>query len=563
MTRRHLLLTPPLCSFVLLLSSCTTASRPQKFAMSFLPPAPKGAVVTHYADTPIVEPSKYLAETPTFIYPNIKVPNRPTAADARITRANEHYEAGRKLYQAGNMDEARKEFDRAIEVLLNAPDDLSDRIKIEKRLEEMVATIHRIDVNSLGAGDLAGQPGYDKAPLEDILELTFPIDPGLKPRVKEQVLATSSALPLEVNDSVLSYIHFFSGERGRHTLLAGLKRSGRYRPMIQRVLAEVGVPQELIYLAQAESGFYPRAVSNKAAAGMWQFVKFRGQEYGLMQTPYSDDRLDPEKATRSAARHLKDLYNEFGDWYLAIAAYNCGPGNVEKAVQRTGYADFWQLRERNVLPRETTNYVPIILAITIMAKNPKAYDLEGLELDPALDYETVKLTSPTHLTLISDLAERPVSDLRDLNPSLMGNLAPGGYELRVPKGAAPTLLAGLETVPENRRTSWRVHRVAQGDTIASIAKRYNMSSSALLAANNNASSPEIGNLVLIPTSLQESRPRTAAPSRRTTGKKVAAGSKGRSNTTARNSGTVRKTAGKGTSKTAQRRGVSLQRASLD
>ncbi len=160
--------------------------------------------------------------------------------------------------------------------------------------------------------------------------------------------------------------------------------------MIQRILDEEGVPQELIHLAQAESGFIPRAVSRKAAGGMWQFVKLRGKQYGLMQTAYTDDRMDPEKATRAAARHLHDLYNEFGDWYLAIAAYNCGPGVVEKAVERTGYADFWELRNRGVLPAETTNYVPIILAMTIMEKNAAEYGLEGSAMDPPLEYDTVE-----------------------------------------------------------------------------------------------------------------------------------------------------------------------------
>ena len=153
--------------------------------------------------------------------------------------------------------------------------------------------------------------------------------------------------------------------------------------MIQRILDEEGVPQELIHLAQAESGFIPRAVSRKAAGGMWQFLTWRGNEYGLKQTRYTDDRMDPEKATRSAARHLRDLYHEFGDWYLAIAAYNCGPGSVEKAVERTGYADFWELRARGVLPAETTNYVPIILAMTIMEKNAAEYGIEGFQLGSA------------------------------------------------------------------------------------------------------------------------------------------------------------------------------------
>ena len=150
----------------------------------------------------------------------------------------------------------------------------------------------------------------------------------------------------------------------------------------------------------------PRAVSRMAAGGMWQFVKFRGNEYGLMQTPYTDDRMDPEKATRAAAHHLHDLYNEFGDWYLAIAAYNCGPGR-EKAVERTGYADFWELRSRGVLPAETTNYVPIILAMTIMEKNAAEYGLEGIQLDPPLEYDTVETTAQTSLALVADITDTP------------------------------------------------------------------------------------------------------------------------------------------------------------
>jgi membrane-bound lytic murein transglycosylase D len=235
--------------------------------------------------------------------------------------------------------------------------------------------------------------------------------------VKEKLQANVSHLPLAMNDAVLGFINFFSG-RGHRTMVAGIQRAGRYRKMIQRILDEEGVPPELVYLAQAESSFLPRAVSNKQAAGMWQFVKFRGHQYGLMQTPYLDDRLDPEKATRSAARHLRDLYNQFGDWYLAIAAYNCGPENVQKAVQRTGYNDFWVLRSRGVLPLETANYVPIILAMTIMAKNPKAYGLGGVVPQPALDYDVATITSLTHLALVADLTDSGVG-----HPGLESSIA--------------------------------------------------------------------------------------------------------------------------------------------
>jgi len=472
--------------------------------------------------------------------------------DGRIRRADERFENGRRLFTAGNADSARVEFDAAIDILLGTSESAPDRGKIESHLEQLVAQIHKYDVNRLGAGDLSSAPLWDKAPLENILDLTFTVDPSIKGKVLEQVKATTSQLPLEMNDSVLSYINFFTSERGRRTLVYGLRRAGRYRPLISRILAEEGVPQELIYLAQAESGFLPRAVSNKAAVGMWQFVQFRGRQYGLMQTSGADDRLDPEKATRAAARHLRDLYEHFGDWYLAIAGYNCGDGCVDRAVQRTGYADFWEIRNRNAIPRETTNYVPIILAMTIMHKNAKAYGLEDIDSDPALEYENVRVESPTHLALLADAADRPISELRDLNPALLTNVAPAGYEVHVPKATRPTVMAALSAIPTERRASWRIHRVAEGDTLNSIAKRYNMPVSAISSANNATEEAEMGDVLVIPTAAQVERSTRVAAAKVAARTTTATNSKARARTsTVRNVKSTSKTSA--ASKPARRR----------
>jgi len=458
------------------------------------------------ADPPALLPNIYLQDVP-FLNTAALVPPRRTRGDALMQRADQAFQRGKKLYQANDTANARIEFDHAIDLMLDASEqNPADRQDYEKRLEEMIDSIHRFDLVGLGASTTVEEAEFEKAPLEDILKMTFPVDPRLKDRVREQVAATVSQLPLMVTDPVLGYIHFFEG-RGRKTLEAGIGRAGRYRPMIQRILDEEGVPQELIHLAQAESGFIPRAVSRMAAGGMWQFLTWRGQQYGLMQTGYTDDRMDPEKATRAAAHHLHDLYNEFGDWYLAIAAYNCGPGVVERAVERTGYADFWELRSRGVLPAETTNYVPIILAMTIMEKNAAEYGLTGIALNPPLEYDTLEITAPTSLALVADLTEAPVSELLALNPAVLKNVAPAGYTVHVPKGAGNQLMATLQLVPPEHRIAWRIHRVASGETLATIGKQYGMTAAAIMSANKlDKADPVEGDRLIIPAGLRAEAP---------------------------------------------------------
>ena len=240
----------------------------------------------------------------------------------------------------------------------------------------------------------------------------------MKARAIEELRTTQSDLPLVMNDYVASFINFFSTTgRGHSTLVASLERAGKYKAMIQKVLKEEGVPQDLIYLAVAESGFRPRAVNPSGAAGMWQFMPYG--TYGLAKTGWYDERFDPEKATRAYARDIKKTYEQLGDWYLAMAAYNWGTGNVQRAVQRTGYVDFWELYRRNNLPEQTKNYVPIILAVTIMAKNPKQYGLEGIVPDAAVLPDDVTTNYAIDLHLVADLTGASEQTIEDLNPSLL------------------------------------------------------------------------------------------------------------------------------------------------
>lgn len=426
-------------------------------------------------------------------------------ASARLAQADSHFNAGREAYFKGDFATAHREFDEAIDILLSTPDSIPDHRRIERRLDEMSDVIYRFDVEKLGAGQTEDAAVvFDKAPIDEISHMTFPVDPKLTPQLQGELHHTASGIPLDLADPVQSYVHYFSTERGRQTLLTGFRRAGRYREMIERIFAEEGVPQELIYLAQAESAFLPRSVSNKQAVGMWQFIAETGSNYKLARSIAADDRLDPEKATRAAARYLRDLYQRYGDWYLAMAAYNCGAGGVDRAVERTGYADYWELLKRHALPRETSNYVPIIVAITIMAKNPQDYGLDNIETDPAIEYDTIRVTAKTNLNLIADATLQPVSAIRDLNPAILGNTAPEGYDVHLPKGSADTTVAALESVPAANRAAWRLHHVTANDTLAAIAKAYNTPPERIVAVNNTlAANLTEGDTLLIPAEAHE------------------------------------------------------------
>ena len=516
-----------LTAAVVALSGCAPTAPPQQFRTFFVPPPRPGRAA---ADPVTIEPPNvtlawYANETPN-LSPSLPYLARPSDVDFLIKKADDRFAAGKRAVQEGRIDDGRKEFDRVLEVLLTAPENLLDRARLERHIDELIEQIYRYDVDQSSDTEGDQEVQFEKSPIDEILQMTFPIDPGLRHKVQEQIRVTASQLPLEQNDAVVSYINFFSSPRGKKIIAYGLRRSGRYKPMIARILREEGVPEELIYLAQAESGFTPRAMSRALCVGVWQFAAFRGKQYGLNQTPATDDRMDPELATRAAARHLHDLYNHFGDWYLAMAAYNCGPGCVDAAIQRTGYADFWQLRRMNVLPKETANYVPAILAMTIIGKNAKDYGLDDLDLEQPVEYDTVELESPTHLSLVADAMDRPLAELKELNTAVLRSVAPAGTPLHVPKGMLPSVEAAFRAVPANRRDSWRVHKLDAEDTFTTLARRYNTAAAVVSSANHDAL-PEAGSLVVIPVAYPGDRvpvrrpSRVVAKSRATTTRRVA------------------------------------------
>ncbi len=402
-----------------------------------------------------------------------------------IARVEQKFASGEQNYKAGHLEAARKDFDEAVDSMLESGYDLNSDPKLSELFHRVVDTVYADELQAFRAGD-----GFQEAPavpaaIDEVAEMTFPVDPRLKERAEEAAKNLSHDLPLTVNDQVLSFLNFFQTPRGRAIVETGLRRAGRYRDMISRVLQEEGLPQDLIYLAQAESAFQPLALSRAGARGIWQFVAWRGNQYGLRHTWWVDERQDPEKATHAAARHLRDLYAIYGDWYLAMAAYNCGPGNVQKGIERTGYADFWELYKRKVLPRETKNYVPIIVALTLIAKDAAHY---GIQADPEAPVPTdvVKPGRAIDLRLVAETIDIDVETLRTLNPSLLRLATPDdpAFELHLPAGSAERFSAEIADIPADKWVSWRRHRVEAGETLTSIGKKYHVTPAAIAAANN-------------------------------------------------------------------------------
>jgi membrane-bound lytic murein transglycosylase D len=473
--------------------ACQTAQKP----ISLLPPgkAPALKPTTPPAQVPTT------LSTPTPAQADEAPPPKPSRTEAApssdsapapaedavadlIARAEKEYQAGLANHQAGKSDEAKQNFDNALNALLSSNLDIRSDDRLQDEFDRVVAGVNQLYPGGT-ATDAEAQQKSEPAPIDETNGLTPTPDASVKAKAQAEIKNTRSDLPLMMTDQVAGYITYFSG-RGRGGFERAFARSGRYHDMIVSTLKQEGVPQDLIYLAQAESGFHPLAVSRVGARGIWQFMGSRARGYGLSHNMWIDDRQDPEKSTRAAAHHLKDLYNQFGDWYLAMAAYNSGPGTVQAAVKRTGYADFWELYRRNVLPKETRNYVPIILAVTIMTKNPSQYGLDVVEMDHPADYDTLTINYPVDLRLVAECVGSTSSELQDLNPSLLRLTTPrvGKFELHLPPETKDQYETAIASIPADMRLWWRYYTVHPGDTLASLARNYHTTAKSIVAANH-------------------------------------------------------------------------------
>lgn len=409
------------------------------------------------------------------------------AIDILLENVRASYEAGQKQYQAGNSDAAKAEFERGINLIVSSGFQVDSDARLSHLFDQIGEAMHsyEMDETQTTEEEEAETPS-NPAPIDEIADLTLPPgDPRLARAAQDELIRVQHDLPLTVNPSVLQYLSFFTTPRGRAIVQRGLSRAARYSTMIRSVLKQEGVPTDLIYLAQAESAFLPDAVSRAGARGIWQFMPFRGEEYELDRSYWIDERSDPEKATHAAAEHLRDLYGMFGDWYLAMAAYNSGPLNVSRAIERTGYADFWQLEKLRALPKQTENYVPIIIALALVAKDPVMY---GIQVDPQKPdtFETIRPGEPISLALVADATGTEVEDLRDLNPALLRNVTPNDpqFALKVPEGAAQKFEQNIQQVPEDKWTSWRLHQVTSGETLRDVARTYHVTLASLASANH-------------------------------------------------------------------------------
>jgi membrane-bound lytic murein transglycosylase D len=478
-------------------SSCQTAQKPASLLPSTAPPAliaqksAPAASGPHGPSQPSLSASAQEQEPQA---QSVETAPRPSAAQPvvdpvgdLVAKVEKEYQAGLANYQAGRVDEAKENFDNSFNALLESNLDIRSDDRLQQEFDRITDGVNQLNLVDL-ASDSEAQKS-EPAPIDETNGITPSADPSIRAKAQAEIKSTHSDLPLMMTDQVAGYISYFSN-RGRGTFERAYARSGRYHDMMVRILKQEGVPQDLIYLAQAESGFQPTAVSRAGARGIWQFMGSRAKGYGLQRTMWVDDRQDPEKSTRAAAHHLKDLYAQFGDWYLAMAAYNSGPGTVQAAVKRTGYADFWELYRRNVLPKETRNYVPIILAMTIVSKNLSHYGFDDVSMDTPAPFDSVPINYPIDLRLVADCVDAMPQQLQQLNPSLLRSTTPseGMFELHLPVGTRDNYETAINDIPPAMRLWWRYPTVHAGDTLASLARVYRTTPKSIAEANHLDSS---------------------------------------------------------------------------
>ena len=441
---------------------------------------------------------------------------------ALMAEADRLFALGERELSLGHLEQARAAFDKSLDVLLDAPDGARVDPKLRAHFDRLVDRIAAHETLALQKGDGFTEKPSEPAAIDQLLEVaTFapppPATEAVEQAVQLDLAQTSHDIPIPLNDRVLTYVELFQG-RLREFLAGGLERGSKYLPMVQSVFRAEGVPLDLAYVPLIESAFKPTALSRASARGMWQFMRGTAGDFGLKQDWYIDERADPEKATRAAARYFKTLYGMFSDWHLAMASYNGGPGRVQRALRASGFSDFWELTANDrYLPRETREYVPMILAAVIIAKNPAQYGFEPPPIE-ALAYDKVRVARAVDLRRVAEWTGASIDDIQALNPELRRWTTPlryPEYEIKVPAGTGSVLEARLASAPAVELAALKFHTVRRRESLASIARRLGVSRTDLAEANglSQRASVRAGQRLLIPRA--PSAPLLASATRRT------------------------------------------------
>jgi peptidoglycan lytic transglycosylase D len=456
-----------------------------------------GAVATRVApDQPAVAQAPQPTAAPS--------PSDPVAE--LLKSADKFFENGRHELTLGHLATARAEFNKALEVLLQSPNGAKSDLRMREHFERLVDRIAALELTALATGDGFTEHPYEPASIDELLAITTfdttPPTAQTTSNVEADLQQTSHDIPIPLNERVLRYVELFQG-RLREFLSEGLARGAQYLPMIQNVFRAEGLPLDLAYIPLVESAFKPTALSRTKAKGVWQFMGPTAAENGLKRDWFIDERSDPEKATVAAAKYLKTLYTIFEDWHLAMASYNGGPGRVQRAIKRSGRGEFWTLSEsKRFLPRETREYVPMILAAVIIAKNPVKY---GFDIVPATitAAESVIVPPAVDLRRIAEWAGVTADDIQTLNPELRRWTTPirgDEYELNVPAGTGEIVRSKLATASPNELNALQWYTVKRGETLTTIARKLRVNRTDLAEANylKVAAPVQAGRKLLIP-----------------------------------------------------------------
>src|SRR5436190_1624035 len=453
-----------------------------------------------------------------------------------IDRANDHFRKGKLNLEDNKRDQARDEFDKAVDEVLMSGLDVRANQRLQTFYLELVERIYREEVpliqtapqtqtatpvTAQAAPNASAekvevaqaqepkvvqigfrQQGFDPSPLDPLSKLI--LNQTEKSVTDDQLNALEQAknaldFNFTLNPLVQQYINYYQG-RGRSTMEAGLRHSGRFMRIARDTFRKAGVPEDLTWLGQVESAWSPKARSWAAASGLWQFVSGTGTQYGLRQTAWVDERNGIEKPTAASARYLRDLSKRYnGDWLLAMAAYNTGALNVDRAISRAGEANYWKIYP--YIAQETRNYVPNILAVIMISKNPEKYGFKGIKPEAPMSFEILPVQSATSLRLIADATGTSMDFIQSLNPELRRDTTPRGeaYNLRIPAGRGKELASILKRVPTDRRDSTRIISIAPGEDLQSVANRTGVAV-ATLQTMNPGLDPKSTTKLIVPNS---------------------------------------------------------------